>query len=281
MFKKIFNYIILIGLIYLVFIQNNEKFVEIKVPKKSKKKKKYENKTDVNSLIDSVMEEELFSKPITEEEAKQGMSKNESKVVSNFYKMNSKQEQQEDEEEETNIEEYIDETQEEEQVKPRQEDEEPYAETDEERQEDEEEETNIEEQQEDEEQQPRKKVDRYTKPVKCMNQNIPTFSYKKKNSKSSIDMDMNIYKPESSRIRHLQKIDKSVPRTVRNVFEEKIVDFKKGSSLGKDTKDRIQGCFITENNQTSKFSSFKADSESPYDMDINANDINFENYSLI
>ena len=73
--------------------------------------------------------------------------------------------------------------------------------------------------------------------------------------------------------RHLQKIDKSVPRTVRNVFEEKIVDFKKGSSLGKDTKDRIQGCFITENNQTSKFSSFKADSESPYDMDINANDI--------
>ena len=38
MFKKIFNYIILIGLIYLVFIQNNEKFVEIKVPKKSKKK---------------------------------------------------------------------------------------------------------------------------------------------------------------------------------------------------------------------------------------------------
>ena len=28
MFKKIFNYIILFGLIYLVFMHNNEKFVE-------------------------------------------------------------------------------------------------------------------------------------------------------------------------------------------------------------------------------------------------------------
>ena len=46
-----------------------------------------ENNTDVNSLIDSVIEEELFSQPISEEEAMEGMAKNESTVVDKFYKM--------------------------------------------------------------------------------------------------------------------------------------------------------------------------------------------------
>ena len=88
MFKKIFNYIILFGLIYLVFMHNTEKFVETSKVKKGKKKKQVEeNNTDVNSLIDSVIEEELFSQPISEEEAMEGMSKNESTVVDRFYNM--------------------------------------------------------------------------------------------------------------------------------------------------------------------------------------------------
>ena len=39
MFKKMFNYIILIGLIYLVFIHNTEKFTEAEgTPKKKESK---------------------------------------------------------------------------------------------------------------------------------------------------------------------------------------------------------------------------------------------------
>jgi len=264
MFKKIFNYIILFGLIYLVFMHNTEKFVETG-PKKKKKKKKQqeENNTDVNSLIDSVIEEELFSHPISEEDAQEGMKCNESTIVDRFYKMyGNNQEIEEDIEEdmeedmqETNIEEYVEESIDkfasEENVKPRNTEEISYAETEDEG------------------------IESSKTAFKCANNMIPKFSQKKENE------DMNIYKPKSSRIRHLQKIDESIPKSVKRVFEEKIVDFKKTNKLSKNQKERIQGCFMTGNNENSKFSTFEQESESPYDMDINANDINFENYSLI
>ena len=54
------------------------------------------------------------------------------------------------------------------------------------------------------------------------------------------------------------------------------------NKLSKQEKQRIQGCFNIQNNESNnKFSVFEAESESPYDMDINANDVHFENYSLI
>lgn len=268
MFKKIFNYIILFGLIYLVFMHNNEKFVETtpepSVKKKKKNKVMEENNTDVNSLIDSVIEEELFSQPISEEEAMEGMAKNESTVVDKFYKMfNNNQEDEEEEMEdmaETNIEEYMEESIDnstvEQNVMPRDVEDESYAETEEE-----------------------ESMQSSKSAFKCANNMIPKFSHKK--GKKNKPDNMNIYKPKSSRIRNLQKIDKSVPKTVRRVFEEKIVDFKKTNKLSANQKERIQGCFMMGNNENSKFSTFEADSESPYDMDINANDVNFENYSLI
>lgn len=270
MFKKIFNYIILFGLIYLVFMHNTEKFVETapepKVKKGKKKKVMEENNTDVNSLIDSVIEEELFSQPISEEEAMEGMAKNESSIVDKFYKMYSnKQEMSEEEEEmedmaETNIEEYMEESIDnsvmEQNVMPRDVEEESFAETEEE-----------------------ESMEASKTAFKCANTMVPKFSHKR--GKKNRNSDMNIYKPKSSRIRHLQKIDESVPKTVKRVFEEKIVDFKKTNKLSKNQKERIQGCFMMGNNENSKFSTFEPDSESPYDMDINANDVNFENYSLL
>ena len=227
------------------------------------------------------MEEELFSKPITEEEAEEGMAKNESSIVSRFYKMFGRKEQEEemDEDEEemegeedeeemdelnTNVEEYIDESIQESSVMPRNMDRSNYAET--------------EEANEESEEKPRTKKRRDSK-VRCASGMIPKFSHKSKGKVKSENM--NIYKPKSSRLRHLQKIDNSVPKSVKKVFEEQIVDFKNNNKLSKSEKSRIQGCFVNDTNQTSKFSSFQAESESPYDMDINANDVNFENYSLI
>ena len=264
MFKKIFNYIILFGLIYLVFMHNTEKFVETSKVKKGKKKKQVdEDKTDVNSLIDSVIEEELFSQPISEEEAMEGMAKNESNVVNRFYKMfgnNQEMEEEMEELQETNIEDYMEESINnstvEKNVMPRDTEEESYGETEEEQ-----------------------SMKASNSAFKCANNMIPKFSHKK--DRKVENEDMNIYKPKSSRIRHLQKIDDSIPKTVKRVFEEKIVDFKKTNKLSKNQKERIQGCFMTGNNENSKFSTFEVESESSYDMDINANDINFENYSLI
>ena len=268
MFKKIFNYIILFGLIYLVFMHNTEKFVETAPESKAKKEERRvmdENNTDVNSLIDSVIEEELFSQPISEEEAMEGMAKNESTVVDKFYKMyNNKQEMSEEEEmedmAETNIEEYMEESIDnsivEETVMPRDVEEETFAETEEE-----------------------ESMGASKTAFKCASNMIPKFSHER--GKKNRNNDMNIYKPKSSRIRHLQKIDESIPKTVKRVFEEKIVDFKKTNKLSKNQKERIQGCFMMGNNENSKFSTFEPDSESPYDMDINANDVNFENYSLL
>lgn len=261
MFKKLFNYLILLALIYLVFVHNSEKFSEVEESKKKKVKKvAEENNTDVNSLIDSVMEEEVFSKPITEEEAAEGLAKNESSVVSRIYNMfNSNDDDDstpaevegvvEAEENlampETNVEEYIDE-----------EEEETPEETSEEK--------------------PKTKVKRDRK---CME----TPKYRGKRSKSSKkDQDMNIYKPKSARLAHLQKLDDTVPKSIKKVFDEKIANFKKTNKLSKQEKQRIQGCFNIQNNESNnKFSVFEAESESPYDMDINANDVHFENYSLI
>lgn len=267
MFKKIFNYIILFGLIYLVFMHNTEKFVETppvpQVKKGKKKKQVEENNTDVNSLIDSVIEEELFSQPISEEEAMEGMSKNESTVVDRFYKMfgnNQEMEEEMEDMQETNVEDYMEESIDnsavEKNVMPRDIEDESYAETEEE-----------------------ESMEASKSAFKCANNMIPRFSHKRGKKKN--DDDMNIYKPKSSRIRHLQKIDESIPKTVKRVFEEKIVDFKKTNKLSKNQKERIQGCFMMGNNENSKFSTFEAESESPYDMDINANDVSFENYSLI
>tara|TARA_B110000902_G_scaffold266116_1_gene352593 strand:+ start:90 stop:872 length:783 start_codon:yes stop_codon:yes gene_type:complete len=260
MFKKIFNYIILFGLIYLVFMHNTEKFVETAPKKKKKQKQQEENNTDVNSLIDSVIEEELFSNPISEEEAQEGMERNESNIVDKFYKMygnnQEMEEEMQEEMQETNIEEYVEESiASEENIKPRNTEEISYAETEEEG------------------------IESSKIAFKCANNMIPKFSHKRGSKKG--DEDMNIYKPKSSRIRYLQKIDESIPKTVKRVFEEKIVDFKKTNKLSKNQKERVQGCFMTGNNENSKFSTFEQESESPYDMDINANDINFENYSLI
>lgn len=268
MFKKIFNYVILLGLLYLVFMHNNEKFTQTKKPtkknKKTKAKKIEENNTDVNSLIDSVMEEELFSKPITEEEAREGMEKNESGIVNRFYKMFGSDDEEEEEmvqeeyNNDTNVDEYIDES--------IQETAEYVEETVEETVEEESEEA------------PRVKPKRDNS-CKAF-PDVGKFKHRQSGKKGRKE-DMNIYKPKSSRLRKLQKVDKSMPKSIKQVFEEKIVDFKKQNKMTKKQKDRIQGCFAMENNQSNKFSKFEEDSESPYDMDINANDVHFENYSLI
>lgn len=260
MFKKLFNYLILLALIYLVFIHNTEKFSETEESQKKKVKKTVaeENNTDVNSLIDSVMEEEVFSKPITEEEAAEGLAKNESSVVSRIYNMFNSDDDSapaevegvvEAEEEklamaETNVEEYINE------------EEETPEETSEEK--------------------PRTKVKRDKKCIKT-----PRYSGKRSRS-SKGDHDMNIYKPKSARLAHLQRLDDTVPKSIKKVFDEKIANFKKTNKLSKQEKQRIQGCFNINNDESNnKFSVFEAESESPYDMDINANDVHFENYSLI
>ena len=256
MFKNIFNYIILLGLLYLVFINSNEKFTNSKKTKKSKKirksKKVEEHHTDVNSLIDSVMEEELFSKPITEEEAIEGMNHNESDAVDRYYNLHDdKEEVEEVFNNDTNVEEYID-------ASIQEDDDEDEEETEE------------------------------TKPVKKPKRDescnaFPQIKkFRHKNSKKSSKEDnMNIYKPKSERLNKLQKVDNSMPKTIKQVFEEKIVNYKKQAKRGKKDKERIQGCFTMENNMTDKFSKFEEESESPYDMDINANDVHFENYSLI
>ena len=265
MFKKIFNYIILFGLIYLVFMHNSETFAELTVShnKKPRKKKKRrvrveETNTDVNSLIDSVIEEELFSQPISEEEAMEGMMKNESNIVDNYYrKYGNRGELDTEDLQETNVEEYIDESINQSSVEndfmPRTTGENNYADTEE-------------------------SIASSKSSFKCANQMIPKFSHKR--TKKSKKTNMKLYKPKSSRTRHLNKIDPSVPKTVQKAFEERIVDFKKTAKLNKNEKERIQGCFSNDN-QTSKFSTFEPDSETPYDMDVNANDVNFENYSLL
>tara|TARA_B100000768_G_C11279649_1_gene377816 strand:- start:1738 stop:2595 length:858 start_codon:yes stop_codon:yes gene_type:complete len=285
MFKKIFNYLILLALIYFIFIHNSEKFTQEESKKKSKKIIAEENNTDVNSLIDSVMEEELFSKPITEEEAAEGLSKNESSVVSKIYNMfNSDNDStpaevvgvDEAEEEtralaETNVEEYIEERELQESDEERESEEErELQESDEERelQESEEEITS--------EEKPRIKKKRDEKCIKT-----PKYSGKRSKSSTKSKKNMNIYKPNTLKLDHLQKLDDTVPRSIKEVFDEKLSNFKNKSKLSKENKQRIQGCFTINNDSNNKFSVFEADSESPYEMDINANDVHFENYSLI
>tara|TARA_B110000977_G_scaffold152114_1_gene193106 strand:- start:2370 stop:3185 length:816 start_codon:yes stop_codon:yes gene_type:complete len=271
MFKKLFNYLILLALIYFIFIHNSEKFTQEESKEESKNIIAEENNTDVNSLIDSVMEEELFSKPITEEEAAEGLSKNKSSVVSKIYNMfNSDNESSpaevvgidEAEEEtralaETNVEEYIEEN-----------------ESEEEREIQESEEETSEKITTEEKPRTKKKRDR-----KCIK--TPKYSGKRSKSSTKSKKNMNIYKPNSLRLDHLQKLDDTVPRSIKDVFDEKIHDFKKNSKLSKEHKQRIQGCFTINNDSNNNFSVFEAASESPYEMDINANDVHFENYSLI
>ena len=126
------------------------------------------------------------------------------------------------------------------------------------------------------EEKPRTKKKRDRKCIKT-----PKYSGKRSKSSTKSKKNMNIYKPNSLRLDHLQKLDDTVPRSIKDVFDEKIHDFKKNSKLSKEHKQRIQGCFTINNDSNNNFSVFEAASESPYEMDINANDVHFENYSLI
>ena len=114
---------------------------------------------------------------------------------------------------------------------------------------------------------------------KCIK--TPKYSGKRSKSSTKSKKNMNIYKPNTLKLDHLQKLDDTVPRSIKEVFDEKLSNFKNKSKLSKENKQRIQGCFTINNDSNNKFSVFEADSESPYEMDINANDVHFENYSLI
>lgn len=274
MLKNILNYLVIFTLIYLVFqsFKNNEKFTQEeteeaeKINVKEETSEEVELNTDVNKLINSVMEEEEYAVPITEEEAEEGMKKNESSVVSRFYNIfsnkNKSDEEEDDEEEseememqETDVEELLPEETEMEE-KPKMIDHKLYKPS-------------------------LKKYKKSRKAIKCSTSAVPKYTHNNPKCDERMIRNMDIYKPVSAKLQDMKKIDKSMPRSIKNVFEESIVDFKKiNPKLNKTEKERIQGCFVMNSNDTNKFKTFQ-ESESPYNLSINANDIEFENYSRL
>lgn len=273
--------------------EENIRLVSEENEENTEENEEVEVNTDINKLINSVMEEEEYAAPITEEEAEEGMRKNESSVVSRFYNLFGKDNKVDEDEDE---EEYDEESEEEmrnqemrtQEMRNQEENDESEElnETDVEELIPEMEENEMEENRQDIIKHKLfkpsiKKYKKARKAIKCSTTAVPKYTHNNPKCDERMIRNMEIYKPVSAKLQDMKKIDKSMPRSIKNVFEETIVDFKKiNPKLKKSEKERIQGCFVLNSNNTNKFKTFQ-ESESPYNLSINANDVEFENYSRL